>query len=319
MPISLATKERPRRHIPLKLRLAAWWEGYDAEYFVSRLNSGKSAADELAEERNFHSVFDPAEGDPNEWTSIRTQVVQDIWTPGFIAPGGVEYSADLLNGCSLEPAETMLQIGIGFGGSTRAIIERYGNYVACYDRDPALVKEAWRQAAEHRVSSKLDIELENLEKMKLKEGYFRAALLREILYTIKGKATLLEKIWDSLKAGVSQLVVTDLMFDQASTTPELQRWKEAERTPVYPYSLNELTTKMMELGFVIRIAEDESRLYRKMIIDSWKKYLSTLDTESLPPLVGQQIVHEANFWSARIAALDSGALRYVRVIGVKNS
>ena len=43
-----------------------------------------------------------------------------------------------------------------FGGSTRAVIQRYGNYVTCHERDPALVKEARRQAAEFKVADKLE-------------------------------------------------------------------------------------------------------------------------------------------------------------------
>jgi cyclopropane fatty-acyl-phospholipid synthase-like methyltransferase len=310
--------DRPRRAIPLKLRLQAWWQGYDAEYFAAHQNA-LDPASAAASSRNFQSVFDPAEKQAGDWTELRAKVVQDIWTRGFIVPGGEQYAADLLSGCGLNPAETMLEIGIGFGGSTRAIIERYGNYVMCYERNLALAKEARRQAALHNVSDKLEIEHANLEKVKVKHGYFRAALLREVFYTIEGKAILLEKLRNAMKVGESQVIITDLMFDEGATGPELERWIKAEPDPVYPSSLDLLTKTLMKLGFVIRAAEDESRLYRRMIIDAWKAYLTTLDTESLPTLIGRQIVHEADFWSARIGAIDAQAVRYVRVVAVRNS
>jgi ubiquinone/menaquinone biosynthesis C-methylase UbiE len=246
-------------------------------------------------------------------------VVQDIWTRGFIVPGGEQYAADLMAGCGLNAAETMLEIGVGFGGSTRAVIQRFGNYVTCHERDPALVNEARRQSVEFDVADKLEIIKSNVEKAKFKNGYFRAALLRDTLYTIEGKAMLLERVRNALKRGESQLVITDLMFAQDAAGPELARWMKAESIPVYAYSLEELSNRLSKLGFVIRIAEDESRFYRKMIIDAWKAYLETLNTESLPTEIGRQIVHEAEFWSARIAAIDAGALQYVHVVGVRNS
>lgn len=315
----LPLRDRPRRHIPLKLRLLAWWQGYDADYFASKLASEKSAADRLAEQRTFQSVFDPAENQTGEWSEVRAKLVQDIWTRGCIVPGGDEYAADLMAGARLNAAETMLEIGIGFGGSTRAIIERFQNYVTCHERNPALVKAVRRQAIEHNVADKLEIIQSDLEKVKFKGGYFRAALLREVLYTIEDPAVLLEKVKNALKSGESQIVITDLMFDRESTAPASAQWMKAEPVAVYPYSLNELTATLTRLGFTIRTEEDESALYRRMIIDAWKSYLTTLDTESLPPELGRQIVHEANFWAARIGALDAGALRYVRVVGVRNS
>jgi hypothetical protein len=301
------------------LRLLAWWQGYDAEYFASKLASDKSAADRLAERRSFQSVFDPAEKQADEWTEVRTKLVQDIWTRGCIVPGGDAYAADLMAGSRLNAAETMLEIGIGFGGSTPAIIERYQNYVTCHERNPALASAVRRQAIEHRVADKLEIIQSNLEKVKFKSGYFRAALLREVLYTIEGKDVLLEKVRNALKSGESQIVITDLMFDGETAAPGSRPWAKVEPVRVYPYSLDELTTALTRLGFTIRTAEDDSGVYRRMIIDAWKSYLTTLDTESLPPDLGRQIVHEANFWAARIGALDAGALRYVRVVGVRNS
>ena len=313
-------EDRPRRNIPLKLRLLAWWEGYDPEYFATMQASEKAAAaNQLAEGRDFQSVFDPAETPAAKWTAVRSRVVQDIWTRGFIVPGGEQYAADLMAGSQLNAAETMLEIGIGFGGSTRGIVRRYGNYVTCHERDPALVEEARRQAIEYKVADKLEIIQSNLDKVQLKSGYFRAALLRDVLYTVEGKSRLLEKVRNALKPGESQLVITDLMFDTGATAPELRRWVNAETIPVFAYSMNELTTELIRLGFVIRTADDESRLYRKMIIDAWKQYLTTLDTDSLPPEIGRQIVHEAHFWSSRIEAMDAGALRYVRVVAVRNA
>lgn len=315
----LPLRDRPRRHIPLKLRLLAWWEGYDADYFASKLASQKSAADRLAEQRSFRSVFDPADKQASEWTEVRSKLVQDIWTRGCIVPGGDEYAADLMAGSRLNAAETMLEIGIGFGGSTRAIIERFQNYVTCHERNPALANAVRRQAIEHKVSDKLEIIQSNLEKVTFKSGYFRAALVREVLYTISNKGVLLEKVRNALKSGESQIVITDLMFDSGKSAPELEQWAKMESVPVYPYSLDELTATLTRLGFTIRTAENDSQFYRRMIIHAWKSYLTTLDTESLPPDIGCQIVHEANFWAARIGAIDAGVLKYIRVIGVRDS
>ena len=307
------------RSIPLKRRLHAWWEGYDLDTVPRR---PKAAAEEEPLARvteDFDAMFEAEKKRASEWSPTRMKVVQDLWTPGFIVPGGPAYVEDLVNGCGLSAAETMLEIGVGLGGGTRAIIGRFGNYVTGYERDASLASEARKQAITHNMDSKLEVINAEPDKLKLKKNYFRAALLRDALFTVEKKEVLLEKVVASLKEGEAQMVITDLMFDAKSESPELQRWIAAEPQPVYPWSIDAMKGSLAKLKVVARTAVDESDLYRAMVIKAWKDYLDKVDSETLTSETGPQVVHEAEYWARRLAAIEAGVLQYVHIVGVKSS
>lgn len=307
----------PRRAVPVMRRLHAWWEGYD----VDAMAAPKGGARRKANDRDnaaFDEMFE-AEKKRDEWSATRKKVVQDLLTAGFIVPGSTGYVEELVNGCGLSAAETMLEIGVGMGGGTRAIIGKFGNYVTGYERDPALAEEARKQAVTYDIDSKVEIVTAEPDKLKLKKDYYRAALIRDVLFTVENKEALLEKVVTSLKKGEAQMIITDLMFEDDPASPELVSWMDAEPDPVYPWTLDDLKKALGKLKVIPRIANDESERYRKMVVSSWKEYLARLDGASPSPEIGMQIVHEAEFWARRLAALDAGKLRYVRVVGVRNS
>ena len=103
--------------VTVKDRLRAWWNG---DILVDRPaseggNSRKSDHD---------AEMSPVSAAPGEstWTETRRQLAQELWSNGFVVPGGTDYIEKLVSGCSLTAAETMLEIGIGMGGGTRTVI-----------------------------------------------------------------------------------------------------------------------------------------------------------------------------------------------------
>lgn len=308
------------RSTPLKRRLHAWWEGYDLAAAPRRR---KAAVDDEPDAphgaMDFDAMFDAEKKKASEWSPTRLKVAQSLWTPGFIVPGGPDYVEELVNGCGLSAAETMLEIGVGLGGGTRAIIGRFGNYVTGYERDATLASEARKQAITHNMDSKLEVINAEPEKLKLKKNYFRSALVRDVLFTVEKKDALLEKVVASLKQGEAQLVITDLMFDPKSEATELKRWVSAEPYPVHGRSIDGLRTALGKLNVVVRAADDESERYRRMVIKAWQSFLERVDGDVLTSEVGPQVVHEAEFWARRLAAIEAGVLQYVHVVGVKTS
>jgi hypothetical protein len=307
---------RPKRSVPLKTRLRAWWEGYDLDALAHARRRRHGNKDDAAGEDAFDAMFEAEKKQAQEWSDTRKAIVQDLWTPGFIVPGGSEYVEHLVNGCGLTAAETMLEMGVGMAGGTRAIIDRFGNYVTGYESDSNLAAEARKFAVTYDFDSKFEVVNANPGTFRPKAHYFRAALLRDVLYTVREKEDLISRVANSLKQGESQIIITDLMFEDDPDSPELERWMVAEPGPVYPWSLGALKKCLSSLKVAVRTAEDESDIYRRMVIGAWKEYLSRLNGENLSPEVGRQIVHEAEFWARRLAAIDAGVLHYVRAVGV---
>ena len=306
--------------VSLKNRLHAWWNGYELQP-TAPAKDGKSSgtvAEGAAADDEPESAESGA-GANEGWSDTRRQLAQEIWSTGFVVPGGNDYVEKLVSGCSLTEAETMLEIGVGMGGGTRTIIGKFGNYVTGYERDEALAAAAVRHAVTYEIDDKLKVVRAPFETLELKKGYFRAALLRDIMYTVEDKVSMLTKIADSLKTGEAFLVMTDFLFDADDASPELAAWKEVEERPVYPWTEAELTKCLEAAGVQPRIIEDEGEEYRAMVLGSWSDYLKTVEGKEVSDAMGREMAREGEFWARRSAALETGALKYFRIEGVKVS
>ena len=301
-------------------RLRAWWNGdeLDADVF-SEGGGGESAGEVVGNGTDAKDVGPSPVGGENPWSDTRRQLAQEVWSHGFVVPGGTDYIEKLVSGCSLTSAETMLEIGVGMGGGTRTIIGKFGNYVTGYERSPNLAAAAMRHAVTYEIDDKLEVTALPFEKLSLKSKIFRAALLRDVLYTMEDKVGLISKVGDSLKSGESFLIMTDFLFDAGNDASELTSWQAGEERPVYPCTKAALVNAIENADLQLRIIDDESDDYCAMVVDAWSEHLKTIDGAEISPEMGQELKREGDFWARRVAALKSGALHYYRIEAVKIS
>lgn len=302
-------------------RFRAWWEGYEV---ASRARDGERAGgagndvpDVDADLRAMRPPGTKPVTAPRElWSESRREAAQLIWGDGFTLPGGEEYVTHLVNAFALSPADSALEFGSGMGGGTAAIVGRFGAYMTCFERDPALRKEASARAVTLDMDDKVNLEPLRDELPELRSNFFLGALVREVLCTIDDKEDFLSRIIQALKSE-GQLVVTDLIFEDDPDSPELAAWLDAEPEQHIPASVNRVRNAFSKNNVVVRTAEDESAEYRSMVIAGWMELLDRLDS-SLAPSVAEALVREAELWVRRIAAIDAGVLRYYRFVGIKN-
>lgn len=306
--------------VSVKDRLRAWWNGEElaARPAAGSGNSLKAVHDAAEDVDANEPVVSPAAGE-NPWSETRRQLAQEIWSHGFVVPGGTEYIEKLVSGCSLTAAETMLEVGVGMGGGARTIIGKFGNYVTGYERDENLTAAALRHAVTYEIDDKLQVSTVPFEELTLKSKYFRAALLRDVVYTIEDKAEIISKVVDSLKAGESYLVMTDFLFDADDQSDELAAWQAAEERPVYPWTEAAVIKAMERAGVQPRIVDDESEDYCTMVIEAWSDYMKTIDSTEISQEMGKQLEREGEFWARRVAAMKAGVLHYYRIEAVKVS
>lgn len=312
--------------VTVKDRLRAWWNGdVLAPRPVSRGGQTRNFDQDVGVETDADepgASSEPrvsSEAGEIPWSETRRQLAEEIWSHGFVVPGGTDYIEKLVSGCSLTAAETILEIGVGMGGGTRTIIAKFGNYITGYERDPNLAAAAMRHAVTYDIDDKLEVTALPFEELNLKSNYFRAALLRDILYTMEDKAGLISKIGDSLKSGVSYIVMTDFLFDADDESEELAAWEAVEERPVYPWTEAELTKAIEGAGVQPRIVDDESEEYCAMVVDAWSEYMKTIKGAEISPEMGRELEREGEFWARRVAALKAGALRYYRIEAVMTS
>lgn len=296
---------------PIKQRFHAWWNGYD----LHAKPRARSTPDEEGDDA-------PAPG-PDQlelvtgWTGTRREVAEAVWNAGFVVPGGDAYVGELVSGCTLTAAETMLEINIGAGGGARTVIAKFGNYVTGYEQEQELAREARDQAVIHDIEGKLDVKVVPYEDIVIKPRYFRAALLRDALCMVEDKEKLLAKVCDGLKGGEAHLIITDFLIDPDKDTAALDEWLEGEGRAVYPWTLAELKTCLRKQGVTLRTEVDESDRYCEMVTEGWAKYLAAIRGKEVTEEVGRQAMAEAAYWTRRVSALKSGALRYYVIKAVR--
>ena len=308
--------------LSVRTRLRAWWNGDELDSSSHNLPESGEMLEAAPTQPPVHAAAQrhaKPMTDPNEWSPAQKQLADALWTPGFIVPGGAEYVQELVGFCRLTPAETMLEIGAGMGGGTRAIISKFGNYVTGYEPNEALADESRKQAVVYDIDGKLKIINLPLAEIELKTGYFRAALIRDVLCTIEDKGKFLGEVCQSLKVGTSYLIVTGFIYDDSTMTAEVEAWVDGERCPVYPWTVDELKSCIESSGVMARIVEDESDRYCSMVTAAWSSYLAELQKTEVPAELEGLITDEANYWGRRTAALQSGGLRYYRVEAIRNS
>ncbi|MDA0651674.1 MAG: hypothetical protein O3C49_00160 [Proteobacteria bacterium] len=303
----------------VKDRLRAWWNGDELPVRPAPQGGNRKKSDQRAHDDGDAGGADAGGAGDNSWPEIRRKLAEKIWSTGFVLPGGTDYAESLVSGCSLTAAETMLEIGVGMGGGTQIIIGKFGNYVSGYERDADLAAAAMRHAVTYNIDEKLVVKTVPFEELNLKSKYFRAALMREIVYTMEDKAGLIAKISDSLKTGSSHLVMTDLLFDADDGSEELAAWKAVEGRPVYPWTEAALTKALGRAEMQPRIIDDESEEYCAMVVDAWSEYMKTIEGVEIAPEMGRVLEREGEYWARRVAALKAGVLHYYRVEAIKNT
>ena len=312
------TSDETADGVTVKDRLRAWWNGDDLAAGPNSPGGNGSKSDRSGYDAADAYGSGASGAADRPWSETCRQLAREIWNHGFVVPGGTEYVEKLVSGCSLTAAETLLEIGVGMGGGTRIIIGKFGNYVTAYERN-SILAAAMRHAVTYDIDDKLVVTTLPFEDLDLKPKYFRAALVRETLYTREDKAGLISKISVSLKPGASHLVMTNFLFDADDESEELAAWKAVEEHAVHPWTEAEFTKAIERAGVQPRNIDDESDDYCAMVVDAWSEYMKSIDGTDLSPEMGRELEREGEFWARRVAALKAGVLRYYRIVGVKTS
>ena len=308
-------RARPASGISLGKRFHAWWEGYElpARADAAEFSEIDQPLDAAATEGNMPF---PTPEPGKLWGEERRKLVQMLWGQGLIHPGGIDYACDLVSGFSLNPAVSIVEVGAGLGGGTRAIVEKFKAYVDAFEMDEDLAREGMLMSKINSVSDKAAIQHLDIKTLDLKDKYYEGALIRDTLYTVEDKAELVRKVVRAVKP-YCQIVITDFVRASESTGPEMESWMAAESIEVHPWSVDQTQQCLSSMNVLTRITVDESDDYRARVLSGWSNFLHRIETQPLGRDLIVPLVNEAELWARRIAAIDSGDLRYFRFLGVK--
>jgi SAM-dependent methyltransferase len=290
-------------------KLHAWWEGYE-------LPSKAAEAEAAAAGAAGGSAGDAPAVDP--WSKSRIKVAELIWGDGFNFPGSADHVVDLVKPFGLNKEKSLLDLGCGLGGGTRAIAKEFGTYVEGMEHSPALAKAGMELSEKAGLAKKAAIVAFDPMKVYFTPRRYDAVFARMVMWNLADKKRLLGEIDKGLKPK-GQLTFTDYVVKaDAAATPAVQAWMKAEHSTNAPCTLEDFTAMLSDLKIEIRIAEDMTNDFRRLVTQGWAKLIELLGAgSSLAPEEAQALMREAELWRTRIGLLDSGTLQIARFFGIK--
>lgn len=303
--IRLSRKDADAGRLPWRVRLKAWWDGYDVR--LPR-KQGKGT-------RKSHNVRAPEDRKP--WTDERIGLVQQVWGDGFDRPGGADLTVELVKPLGLDPSMSVLDIGAGLGGSTRAICKAFDVWITGIEQDVDLAQVGNELSNIAGMGRKAPIYSEDIENLELKERGYDCVFSKESFFTVADKTRLFTEIESGLKPG-GHLVFTDyILGDLRSQSAELEEWKKSERLTPHVWSLTDYRELLKELRLDIRITENLTPRIVKTIKQGWTDFMERGKENGNIQEMGDLVMREAELWMRRLHLLESGELMIYRFHALK--
>lgn len=299
--------------ISWRVRLRAWWEGDDVRLPSPSLAGNSAPAEPV--------LTVPVITIPplRPWENEAIRIQQQVWGEGYYKPGGEKYMLGLAKPFGLNPSLTVMEFGAGLGGGTRALVNTFGVWVSGLEPTPELAKAGKELSIKAGLEKKANIIRYLPDSFEPKQGSVDCILSSESIYLVADKQKLLKAFEWALKTR-GQVSVTDFVRcdDIAENDQRVHGLGLAPADPTHFASGAEYVKWFRELNFDLRVKEDITDQYRKMIMEGWIGFTQAggekaAHAKALP----DQLVREVELWSRRIGAMDSGHLKVMRYYAIK--
>jgi len=256
---------------------------------------------------------------PGTWPVERFDVLEALWGRGNLTPGGQDFVSGLMNVCALTSAKTMLDLGAGLGGASRALVKKFGVWLVGLDREEALASEANRRSLTQDMEKKATFFACDPETLRLKPSAYDAVLCRHLLSTVRDTDNLFDQVAEGLKPS-AHLVIVD--FVQGATKGDAGLFADLLNTENPAFHLQrpqQIANALKKRNFLIHVAEDVSEAYRDMVVKAWVAYCDALRPGAVSGIAAEVVLDECERWVRRIAALDHGAIKVYRFHATNSS
>ncbi|WP_161973683.1 class I SAM-dependent methyltransferase [Hwanghaeella grinnelliae] len=311
-------------YIPFIVRFKAWWEGIEPEAIMQARGNDQAdtAQAPSAGAAAIEVDIEEEDGPLKSWSGSRLNFCRRLWGEEFevVSPGGTEFSVRLVRPMALTSENSLLDLSAGLSGGTRQIHKELGVWVTGMERNPELAREAAALSKMKGLDRKVPITAYEPDKISLKPTSFDGVLIRETLYTIPDREAFLRKVAASIRP-FGHLVLTDLMLvnEEAKKDRKVAAWLKRDVADASPDLVGAYTPVLEELGFDVRVEEDESDAYHAYVLQGWATFVEGLSKEDLNRELVSLMMIEADFWVNLMRALQAGKVRLCRVHGIKKA
>ncbi len=299
-----------RAEVSVRARLKAWWDGTDP-IAEPEPPQPDAAAPQPAQQPNPQASAAPA-GAKLRLPPEKLESLGKLWGDGFREPLDKNYVPDLVKPFALNEKMTVIDLGAGLGGGTRAVAERYKVWIKGMEPDPEFAAAAMQLSVKAGMKSRAPVIHYDIERLSLEKHRCNCIYAMETFHRARNKRGLLAAVANGLSDN-GQILFTDFVLRKPGTiTDEIARWLEAETFTSHLWSGEEISAELDARGFDTRIDEDMTARYRRLGLLGWKECLDRLAGQRPPRAMLLQLLEDAELWVRRLRALDSGALQVRR-------
>ena len=311
--------------IPLKIKLKAWWNGYDLNDIKDRLkaleNDGAPKEKDAPSEQSTDTPPENAiENIP--WDKLRMEMTQLIWGDGYCGPGGKEHIEKMCKLLTMNSEMSAIVVGAGLGGPSRVLADGFGVWITGFEISKELAERGMQMSTDAGLASKAAIHHLDPEKDNPFDRRYDRAFSKEALYCFPDKDKIIKDVYDTLKDDALFLITDYTLSDVASLeNPDVQKWLKQEASQPYPVPHDKIKSILEKTGFTVRVNEDISQEYITLIESSWSKaadiakQLATKGNEGVNAITS--LMQEAEFWALRAKLLKEGHIQVWRFLANK--
>ncbi len=235
-----------------------------------------------------------------------TDMLQAIWGPGFLSPGGPEEVARIIGAHDLA-GQSVLDIGCGAGGIAVALVRNHGaGYVCGIDVEDSVIGCARAVVAEAGLAPRIGLMKVAPGPLPLPPASFDVVFSKDSIIHIPDKRALMAEVFRVLKPGGWFLASDWLIGHDDQPSPAMAAYIAAEGLDFGMASAGRYSAAMAAAGFADVATTSRNGWYRKTA----RLELARLQGEvgaAAAKRVGQDFVDgNIAIWQRMIPVLDSG-------------
>ncbi|MEM1401201.1 MAG: methyltransferase domain-containing protein [Pseudomonadota bacterium] len=290
--------------ISFKTRLRAWWEGYDVADLIGDDEGDFADIDSQASCRQRSTYL-------KDW---EIEAAQKLWGSGRLGPLDGPFLRNLYLPFNLNETKSVLEIGSELGAFTRMITQETKAYVTGLEADPLVASHGMHISKVAGVSKEAAIGHFDPEEMVLDRRY-DAIISICALYSVKRKDQAIEAIASAIKPLSNAQFIEFILMEGAEEHPDIVAWRDFERRVPRPWPPGRLQARLKEVGFTVKTADDCTAQYQQAAMGGFLGMLERLSEVKSDENVRHRVLDDTELWVRRFAALNSGGLRVMRVLG----
>ena len=306
---STKTRSDDDTYIPFAARFKAWWHGAEPVALVQ--GPGDSGPD--PERAAIHT---DEQADPSGWSPARRAFCQRLWGPGFIEPGGPEFTLHLLKPCALGPEHTVLDLTTGMAGGAQTGSDAFGIWVDAVDPDPDLAKAAQQRCIDKGYGKRVTVSDIDPQSLSLKKNRYDCIFVRERFRGFENKPKALQTIRKALKPR-GQLVLTDLVQGEAGPGSHTKKWFALTDDDSDLLTADDYRDLIAKTKLEVMIFETDPTDFRNYILNGWAEFVDRLEREEMTRDFVDLLMVEAEKWLALTRAIEAKEISYLRIHAIR--